>query len=279
MASRVEVLVAAMHQTDFSLVEKMNITTDAVIANQSDCNNFSVTETQNGIVKMVSTDTRGVGLKRNIALHHSSGDILVFSDQDVRFDDGMPKNVAQAFEELPNADVILFGARFLKGGKVYHINQPESKRLRIYNALKYGTYAIAIRRSSLLIYNLSFHQLFGGGCIYSHGEDSDFIIRCFTKGLKVYSHKYILCSTSKDTSTWFEGYNEKYYFDTGAIARNSFGIFAIPYMAYMIFRTRKYTSLPMNIKVEHLKAGFCNYKQMLSYEAYLEKMSVAKGKK
>ena len=38
--SELQVLVATMHQRDFSLVEKMNIRCDAVIANQADRSSF-----------------------------------------------------------------------------------------------------------------------------------------------------------------------------------------------------------------------------------------------
>ena len=38
---QLQVLVATMHQSDFSLVEKMNITCDAILANQTDHNAVS----------------------------------------------------------------------------------------------------------------------------------------------------------------------------------------------------------------------------------------------
>ena len=33
---KLQVLVASMHQKDFSIVEKMNLSTDTIIANQAD---------------------------------------------------------------------------------------------------------------------------------------------------------------------------------------------------------------------------------------------------
>ena len=83
-----ETLVATMHQTDFSLVDKMNIQSDVVFANQCDRNGIEVVNKDGITAKMISTDTRGVGLNRNIALLMSSADILLFSDDDFTYNDG-----------------------------------------------------------------------------------------------------------------------------------------------------------------------------------------------
>ena len=73
---KLQVLVATMHQKDLSLVEKMNIRCDAVIANQADKNEI-LTEDN---VTMITTKTRGVGLNRNIALLAADAEILLFAD-------------------------------------------------------------------------------------------------------------------------------------------------------------------------------------------------------
>ena len=56
---------------------------------------------------------------------------------------------------------------------------------------------------------------FGGGCPHSSGEDSLFLCDCYRKGLRVWTHPYVLCCCKKDDSTWFRGYNEKYFIDKG----------------------------------------------------------------
>ena len=77
----IEVLVATMGQTDCSLAEKMNIKTSAVIANQSQ--RWDYEEADRGRVRMLSTDTKGVGINRNFALELSKGDILLLADDDM----------------------------------------------------------------------------------------------------------------------------------------------------------------------------------------------------
>lgn len=67
--SKIEVLVACMHQTDDSLYKEMNLQTDAVFANQCDKYDYQEYPQENGyIAKMISTPDRGVGKNRNKAL-------------------------------------------------------------------------------------------------------------------------------------------------------------------------------------------------------------------
>ena len=190
-----QVLVATMHQRDLSLYEKMNIRCSAVIANQAEDRQMLCQSTPYGEVQMITTPTVGVGLNRNAALLLSQGDVLLFADDDVIFEDDMPKEVIGAFERLPQADVIVFGLRMVKNGEVIETRRMKQGRLRVYNSMRYGTCRIAVRREAYLRANLSFHQMFGGGCPFSAGEDSLFLKSCFDKGLRVYGYDYVLVFT------------------------------------------------------------------------------------
>lgn len=214
--TELQVLVATVGQKDLSLAEKMNIRCNAVIANQAE--EYSVEEQSN--VQMITTPTRGVGLNRNIALFAAEKDIVLFSDDDVVYNDGTPEMVTKAFRDNSRADVIVFGMNIVKGGEVVDRRRFDRiRRLRVWNAMRYGTYTIAARRDALLRENIVFHRCFGGGCMYSAGEDSLFLKSCFDRGLRVYSNPYVLGTCSKDTSSWFTEYGEKYFYDKGALVR------------------------------------------------------------
>ena len=81
---RVQVLVATMHQTDYSLLEKMNIQTDAIVVNQCDENKIEEFEYNGHKIKWLSLKERGVGLSRNTALMRADADILLFADAFIR---------------------------------------------------------------------------------------------------------------------------------------------------------------------------------------------------
>ena len=128
---KLQVLVATMHQKDLSLVEKMNIRCDAVIANQADKNEI-LTEDN---VTMITTKTRGVGLNRNIALLAADAEILLFADDDVMYHDDMTEKVVAAFAENPQADVIIFGMNITRNGQITERRTLRNKRLLVWNSM------------------------------------------------------------------------------------------------------------------------------------------------
>ena len=263
--SNLQILVATMHQADVSIVSNMNIRCDAVIANQADREEIVNVDTEYGTCKMITTVTRGVGLNRNIALMAATAEIVLFADDDMYYYDGMPAKVAEAFDKLPQADVLVFGLDILKNGEITENRRCSVRRLRVWNAMRYGTVRIAARRDALVKNNITFHQSFGGGCPFSSGEDTLFLKACFDAGLKVYSHNYVLGSCCKDTSTWFAGYNEKYFYDRGVLVRKLFprlyGLMAL----YFGVRFKRETDVGVLRRLRLISAGVRGGKHMIPY--------------
>jgi len=271
MSLSFEILCATMHQTDFSKIKSMNIHSDVIFANQADRNSFDELQFGGHSAKMITTKTRGVGLNRNIALLASSKDVLLFADDDTIFADDLEKKVVQAFVDLPKADVVFFGMEFSKNGIVYHRRVPKTGKIPFYKSMRYGTAVIAVRRKSILKANVSFSQLFGGGCPYLHGEDTDFIFSCYRKGLNVYGYDFILGCTAKDESTCFFGFNEKYFFDIGALAKFTFGWLAFPYMIYMAMRVKEKCNLSFVRKFVLLLQGYKGFSTLQTYSKNIDK--------
>lgn len=259
---KLQVLLATMHQTDLSILDRMNVSCAAVVANQAD---REQTLTR-GEAKMITTATRGVGLNRNIALLAADGDILLFSDDDVTYYDGMEQAVLNAFRGNPKADVLIFGMDMVKDGQVVEKRHLKKKRLHCFNSLRFGTYRIAIRRSAVLRCNLSFHQQFGGGCPFSAGEDSLFLKSCFDRGLKVYSHDYVLGQCCKDSSSWFVGYHDKYFYDKGVLVRCLFPRLYPLMGIYFAVRFKRKTQLGVLRRLRLVYAGIRGGKTMKTYE-------------
>ena len=181
---KLQVLVSCMHQQDYSLLEKMNIQTDAIIINQCDINKFEDIKYRNNLVKFISLNERGVGKSRNNALLRADSDICLFADEDVSYVDGYEDIIIKAFKKNPDADIILFNLESTnKQIPIYQITK--EKRVRKYNFLKYGTVRIAAKVSSLRKANVHFSLLFGGGTKYGSGEDSLFLKDCISRGLKI----------------------------------------------------------------------------------------------
>lgn len=83
--------------------------------------------------------------------------------------------------------------------------------------MKYGAVRIAVRTNKLRQANIYFSLLFGGGAMYSSGEDSLFIAECIRKGLTIYTNPSVIGYVSQEESTWFKGYTDKYFIDKGVL--------------------------------------------------------------
>ena len=262
---KLEVLVTTMHQRDLSLADKMNLRCDAVIMNQCGRWDFESRQGDGQSLRMISTDTVGVGINRNFGLQLAQGDVLLFADDDIEYYDETLQGVRDAFAELPDADVIFFGLDMTRKGEIYEKRRHPKKRVYIWNSLKFGTARMAVRRSAVENARVSFSPLFGGGSRYGSGEDSLFILDCFRAGLRAYSHPYVLGTCAKDTSSWFTGYNEKYMFDRGAWIACAFPRIKHLMKWYFIFRLKPKSELSLKEMIRHINWGIRAYPQGISY--------------
>lgn len=260
-----QVLVATMQQQDLSLADQMHLNKSAVIANQCDRWDYEERTADNQRVRMISTRTRGVGINRNLALQLSTADILLFADDDIVYYDGALDAVEQAFCQLPDADVVFFGIDMTRNGEVFDQRRNSVKRLHLWNSLKYGTCRMAVRRASIVKKRIGFSTLFGGGCLYSSGEDTIFIRDCLRAGLKLYSHDAVLGACAKDSSTWFSGFNDKYFFDRGAMLACAFPILKAPLKWYFAIKLTKKSGIPLLRILKLMNEGMRAFKTLTPY--------------
>lgn len=212
---KLEVLAAAVDKKPEFLAESMNLQTDAVIVNQCDHEAFDTFSYEDRTIRVFSMKERGVGLSRNTALSHADGDIVLFSDEDIRFYDGYEEQVLSAFQNNPAADVITFNFKVDERRATYY--NREERPIRWHNYGRYPTYSVAARRESLEKKRIAFSLLFGGGARYSNGEDSLFLHDCLKKRLRLYTSTKEIGEEIYRESTWFKGYNEKFFVDRGVL--------------------------------------------------------------
>ena len=228
--SEVQVLVACMHQSDDSLYKEMNLQTDAILANQ--CDEYSYiefTESDGNTVKLISTADRGVGKNRNKALMNAEGKYLLCSDQDMIYVDGYEQIIVDSFEKCPDADMIVFNLEYLNRFTPQKKEVNNFKRIHLWNCMRYGTARVAIKRSAVEKHCLSFSTLYGGGAEFSAGEDSLFLRKAFSCGLKMYASPVTIAKVKQEESSWFKGYTDKFFIDKGVLIANAF-----PVMKYFL---------------------------------------------
>lgn len=249
---KIQVLISTMNQIDYSLLDRMNIQTDAIVINQS---NFDKIERfcYNGHqIVWISINERGIGLSRNTALMRATADIVYFADDDLVFEDDFVEKVNNAFLKHNKADLIVFNIESMNSARPEY-QDTSDHRLRWFNYLKYGACRIAVKRNKLLRSGVTFSLLFGGGAIYQAGEDNLFIKKCMSS-MNCWASKTFVGSVKQEESSWFKGYNVKYYLDRGALFYNMYGKWAFIFILLIELKNIKRKS-ELNL-IKRLKCEF-----------------------
>ena len=262
-----EILCVTMHQTDFSKIKEMNIHSDVVFANQCDRTSYDEIEFEGHRAKMISTSTRGVGVNRNLALTYASGDICLFADDDIVYRDNMEELVLSEFDAHPDADIFIFHLDTSDPVRK-QISYPKTKKCGLLSRIPWGGVRIAFRLNSIRKANLWFTTLFGGGCIFPSGEDSIWLAEAKRRGMTFYVSSHTIGTVSFDESSWFTGYDEKFFFGKGActcaLHQHTFWF----WKWYYLFRYRKSGNMPISERNRWMERGRAGYCKLIGYQAF-----------
>ena len=257
--SEFQVLCATMQQKDFSLVRKMNIESDAVFANQCDETSYKCENRNGWKLEMISTLSRGSGNNRNISLICATADICLLADDDVTYYPNYKEKVMDVFRSLPDADMIIFNMDTDSTKRsVPKINK--NQKMRFWHRNPYGSVRVAFRLASQKKYNIWFSNILGAGAIYGSGEDSLFI-NDFRKKGKVYLCKETLGKVDFSQSSWFTGYDAKFFFNHGAKIAALYGHIGLLFIVYYAFRYEKRTKLKLGEIIQLMKMGYYEFKK------------------
>ena len=210
---KTDIIVATMNCNPEDLIKKMGIQSSAIIANQCNINAVKEINYNGNKIHVLNFAERGVGLNRNNAIMRSCADICIMADDDMTFIEGYNEIVCDIFKNNPDVDVAIFNL----GGNVKN-NILKKKKVNLFNYMKYGAARIAFRREKLSYCGIYFNQNFGGGTRHNCGEDTIFLHDCLKNKLNIV-HFPIKIADLDDSSesTWFKGYNEKYFYDRGIL--------------------------------------------------------------
>lgn len=271
--NRIQVLVATMNQRDYySKYTEMKLNTDTIFANQYDLSKYEKGLINGKCIEMITTTTRGVGINRNIALSYASGDIVVIADDDMKYVDNYAQIISKAFRRIPDADGFVFNIS-THGKNVGRRKNKKIKRVHFYNALNYGAARLAVKRKSLIREGITFNTNFGGGCIYSAGEDVIFVTDMLKHGMKLYTYPETIGIVNQNSSTWFEGYTEKFFYDKGALYKKISGGLAFALCIYSIImhpKIYKESNIPVRQIVRLMVLGMKGLEELESYDDFVK---------
>lgn len=222
--------MSCMHQSDAALVYTSNLTGNCIVINQCDREEYSEYPTKTGIAKMFSCAQRGLTKSRNFAISQAHSDICLLCDDDEVFTANYEADIINAYQQLPQADVIIFKL----------LNYPTSfedkiMRLRFPKTMKVSSCQISFRREALLSADVWFDELLGAGTGNGAEEELKFLLDCERAGLKIYYVPIAIASVAQEASTWFDGFNETFFENRGATTRYILGSgLASAYAVYYI---------------------------------------------
>lgn len=218
--SKVEVLVTTMHQSDFTKYAQMNLQTDAVIANQTDINEYAETEINGSAVKLISTNSRGVSRNRNIAMTHANqkAEYVLFSDDDLVFVDGYEQLILDEFEKHPEAEAIKFNIHDLSKTRKISMRRIERfEKATRRNMSSSGVWGLVVKSEIITKHNLHFHENFGPGTDHYCGEDTIFLMKMLDKGVPFYRSPVDVAGIDQTESSWFQGHDERFFTTCGMV--------------------------------------------------------------
>ncbi|MGS0746157.1 glycosyltransferase [Syntrophomonas erecta subsp. sporosyntropha] len=232
---KLEVLVSTMHQTDCSLIDKMKLTSNVLIINQVDDDNHEINSKYPN-VRVLTFKERGLSNSRNRAIDNSSADICVISDDDVIYNEDYEGIIINAYNQYPEADVIVFKVALDYRKKKYPKNK---KKLGFFSSLKVSSNQITFRLKSIKDKKIKFNPLFGAGSgKYISGEENIFMHECLRKKLNIIYVPKEISTVYQSESTWFKGYTAKYFISKGAYFKEIFGFFYLLGIIQFLIRKR-----------------------------------------
>lgn len=210
----VEVLVSTMY-SNIDIVKDMNIYGSCTIINQCDIDNFETDIQDKKKIKFISSRERGLSKSRNLAISNAEEEILVLADDDIIYVDNYENIIKEQYSKNKEYDIIVFQVEGIN--KKFKNYYKKEKELNYLTSMKVSSVEITLRRSSIIKAGVKFNELLGAGSKYSMGEENTFLFECLKKGLRI---KYVpikIANLYIGESSWFNGFNEKYFFDRGAV--------------------------------------------------------------
>lgn len=220
--SKLTVLVTTMHQSDMRKYTEMNLQTDAVIANQADRDALDVQEIGACRVQLVSTNTRGLSRNRNIALAHAdqSAEYIMFTDDDLVFENGYEEKIIAEFEAHPEAEAIKFNIHDLSNERKISMKRIEKfEKATRRNMSSSGVCGLVIKQNILKRLNLHFHENFGAGTENYSGEDTIFLMALLDQKVKIFRSPIDIAGIDQTKSSWCSGFDEKFFFVKGMVLK------------------------------------------------------------
>lgn len=212
---RCQVLISTMNLKNYKkMISNMNVSGSCIIVNQVENEkDFIISSDSQVVIK--NYVEKGLSKSRNKAILASEADICIIADDDMTYIDGYEEIILNAHREHKDADIIVF---FVESApSAVRKRKPIKKGyLNYITSLKVQSVQMTFKRKNIEKAGITFDEKFGAGSEIYMGEENIFLYDCLKKGIKIYSIPIKIAYLNDSKSSWFRGYNEKYFFAKGA---------------------------------------------------------------
>lgn len=244
MIMTIQLLVSTMHQTDHSLLERMKISSDAVVINQCDREGRSSFEYNGYSILWIDTTERGLSKSRNMAIRNATADVCMVADDDMEYRENYADTVLSAFSRI-NSDIIGFKVCGIEE-KFKDYSEKEQK-INYLKSMRMASVELAFKREVFIEKKVLFDELIGAGTEFMMGEENALLFCCLHKRISIYYVPEFIADLHVGNSTWFTERNERYFIGKGA----SFAAMKTPFTSLLIWQwaIRKRGLFKKNISV------------------------------
>lgn len=258
-----EVLLSTMNRNNtniISVIDKMNISTDIMIINQSNYNDEIEIYRNSNKVKMISNCERGLSKSRNLAIKNTMADICIVADDDIIYVDDYEEIILNEYKRYPDADIIAFKVPSTNKDRVQK-DLKKTKYVGYINSGKIASFQMTFKKDSLKDKGIMFDENFGAGSIYSCGEENILLFDALKKGLKIVQSNKKIGIVTHEESTWFKGFTSSFFKDKGAIYTRMTKKYS--YLWIIQFAIRKYNlyceSISLKSAIKYMILGKREY--------------------
>ncbi len=209
----IEVLISTMDLiNNKELIKNLKVKKNLII-NQT--YNFRKINIENGYNRIFTYNEKGLSRSRNRALDNCIGDICVLADDDLEYEENYEKIINDGYIKYPDADIIAFYVDNYDNNK----KRPKRKegKINFLRSFQIQSVQVTFKRKSVLNKKIRFNENFGAGTEFYMGEENIFLAECLKKGLKIYYIPKTIATLKDNNSSWFKGFDEKYFNVRGAV--------------------------------------------------------------
>lgn len=173
-------------------------------------------------VRIINSYEKGLSKSRNLGVRNSTKAIVILTDDDVVFASNFNNNVAKAFNNYPENDILKFQAKSSNGKFLKNYPNKVIKRLSKLELLNTMSIELVFKKKVFEENNFLYDENFGLGAKFELGEENSLLLDLNKKNVTIGFIPEVLCFHDENHSATNLSKEQLYYY-SGAFFYRNFG--------------------------------------------------------